>query len=105
MGIDLLDVSFRLERTCGVKVTRDDWEELYYGGESRDIIVGDLFGLIRKRIPPRVYQRLNSESLLDGEIDGDVLWLIFRTTLSDCLGVDRGEITKDAAFFRDLGVE
>jgi acyl carrier protein len=97
IGIDLLDISFRLERRFGVKVTHDDFMKLFIERESRDIVVGDLFALVHQRMP--------SGGIVDSEVDADVLWLIFQSAISDTLGVDHEDITKDAGLFRDLGAE
>lgn len=47
MGIDLLDVSFRLEKTTGVKLTADDWSGL---ASDKDIVVGDVYTLLICRL-------------------------------------------------------
>ena len=47
MGIDLLDVSFRLEKTTGVKLMADDWSALVV---ENDICVGDLYSLLICRL-------------------------------------------------------
>ncbi|MDA1231469.1 MAG: hypothetical protein O2856_11895 [Planctomycetota bacterium] len=47
MGIDLLDVSFRLEKTTGVMLTADDWSGL---ASDKDIVVGDVYTLLICRL-------------------------------------------------------
>ncbi len=47
MGIDLLDVSFRIEKTTGVRLDQSDWQSLAMNG---DVTVGDLYSLILCRL-------------------------------------------------------
>lgn len=47
MGIDLLDVSFRLENTTGVRLSQSDWQSLAMNG---DVTVGDLYSLLLCRL-------------------------------------------------------
>jgi hypothetical protein len=95
MGIDLLDVAFRLERRFGVKVSGEQLTKLAMRNEPPDIKVGDLFDLIRAKVP--------QAGVFDLDIDADLLWLLFQRELSDALGVDLCELTKDKGFVHDLG--
>lgn len=45
MGVDLLDVSFRIEREWGVEVSMDDWHALGTEGQG-DIEVGAIYELV-----------------------------------------------------------
>jgi len=47
MGIDILDVSYRIEKVLSVKVSNDDWELL---SKSNDVAVGDLYDLLLGRL-------------------------------------------------------
>lgn len=47
MGLDLLDVSFRIEKEIGVQVEADDWTSLI---RHNDIEVGDLYLLVLRRL-------------------------------------------------------
>jgi hypothetical protein len=51
MGIDLLDVAFRLERQFGVKVSPDQYSKMAMRNDPPDIRVGDLFDFIRGEVP------------------------------------------------------
>ena len=51
MGIDLLDLAFRLERLFGVKVSPDQFSKLAMRNDPPDIRVGDLFDLLLTRFP------------------------------------------------------
>jgi hypothetical protein len=95
MGIDMLDVAFRLERRFRVKISRDQLAKLVMRNEPPDIRVGDLFDFIRSEIP-RV-------GVLDFELDADVLWPMFQREISDGLGVSADEVTKDKGLIHDLG--
>lgn len=55
MGIDLLDVSFRLEKQTGVRLSHDDWMSLFRHG-NREVLVGDLYSLLlaRKHYPTQI---------------------------------------------------
>ena len=50
MGLDLLDVAFRVEKTFGVPLAASDFEQLV---RDRDIVVGDLYELILRRVHAR----------------------------------------------------
>lgn len=95
MGIDLLDVSFRLERLFGVRIRPDQFSKLALRNDPPDIKVGDLFDLIRSEIP--------RSGILDLEQDADILWPIYQRALSDALGVDLDEVTKGRGLIHDLG--
>jgi hypothetical protein len=95
MGIDLLDLAFRIERQLGVKVSRDQLSKLAMRNEPPDIRVGDLFDFIRGEVP--------LSGVLDLELDADALWPIYQRAVSDALGVDLEEVTKDKGLIRDLG--
>jgi hypothetical protein len=94
MGMDLLDVAFRLERRFGVKISRDQLRKLVMRNVPPDIRVGDLFDFIRGQ-SPRV-------GVLDPELDADALWPMFQREISGALGVDAAEVTKDKGLIHDL---
>lgn len=95
MGIDLIDLAFRLERKFGVKISRDQLSKLAMRNDPPDINVGDLFDVIRRALP--------QAGVLDRDLDADVLWPIYQHAISDALGVDLDEITKDKGLIHDLG--
>ena len=47
MGVDFLDIGFRIEREFCVSVSKDDWTSLV---RDNDITVGDLYGLILQKL-------------------------------------------------------
>lgn len=95
MGIDLLDVAFRLERTFGVKISRDEFFALGAKNTPHDVLCGDLFELLRAR--------LRAGAVLDPEIDADTLWPLFQREISDALGIESEDVPKDAGLIYDLG--
>jgi hypothetical protein len=95
MGIDLLDLAFRLERRFGVRVGRDQLSKLAMRNDPPDIRVGDLFDFIRGEVP--------QSGVLDLELDAGALWPIYQREISDALGIDLEEITKDKGLIGDLG--
>jgi hypothetical protein len=95
MGIDLLDLAFRLERLFGVRVSREQLLKLVMRNDPPDIMVSDLYEFIRGEAP--------HSGVLDLELDADSLWRIYQRAISDALGVDLEEIRKDKGLIRDLG--
>ena len=95
MGIDLLDLAFRLERQFGVRVSPDQFSKLAMRNDPPDIRVGDLFDLLRGEVP--------RFGILDLELDAHSLWPIYQRAISDALGVDLDEVTNDKGLIHDLG--
>jgi hypothetical protein len=96
LGIDILDLVFRLERRFGTKISRSDLDELIGANDPPDILVGALFDFVRKRANP--------SGVFDEEMDAESLWPIFRREVSDSLGVEEDEVTKDKWLIRELGM-
>ena len=97
MGIDLLDIVFRLERRFGVKLSRDRLLKMVMTNDPPDIRVGDLFDIIRDEVP--------RSGLLDLELDADALWPTFQREISNGLGVEIEAVTKDKGLIHELGAE
>jgi hypothetical protein len=95
MGIDLLDVAFRLERRFGVKISRDQLFKMIMRNEPPDLIVGDLFDFIRAEIPQC--------GVVDLELDADAVWPMFQREISNGLGVEVEAVTKEKGLIHDLG--
>ncbi len=95
MGIDILDVIYRLERRFGIVMRREDWIELMRKNGIADIPVGDLFALIKDRI--------RSSNAMDDEIDADWTWPAFQIEISHALGVEPDEVQPDRWIVGDLG--
>ena len=43
MGLDLLDIVFRLEKSCSIKILRADVERMLAGRHWTDLAAGDLY--------------------------------------------------------------
>jgi hypothetical protein len=82
MGLDLLDVAFRVEQAFGIKMDAEDFESLVH---NRDIVVGDLYGLILRKIQFRDTVRTNIPLNF-------IVWEELREHLSKASGIAKGEI-------------
>jgi acyl carrier protein len=125
MGMDMLDVIFRLERTFRIKIV---WKELERFGIARtppDLLVEDLLAYVRLKWRPRVIADdviavdvvcVGCRSSLRGvspfkycpkcsELSGyeHQLRLGVRNVLMDALGVESDQVTDEASLVRDLG--
>ena len=98
MGLDALDMIFRLEMQFGIKLPRGDLDALIAKNDLPDFKAGELFDLVRAKA------FVSRFTTLDAEADAEVFWPLFQQTLSDALGVDPGEIAKDSWIIRELGV-
>ena len=54
MGLDLLDITFRIEKEFEVEVSRDDLEAVM---RDQDIVVGDLYELVLRKLHLRDFAR------------------------------------------------
>jgi hypothetical protein len=97
MGLDLIDIIFRLERQFGVKVSRDQWFKMTFLNEPPDIKVGQLFDFIRAQVP--------RSGVLDLDVDANILWPLYQQQLAEALDVELSDITKDKGLIHDLGAE
>ena len=91
MGLDILDLVFRLERTFGIKIRREDFDQMC----GTDVRVGELFEFVRSKAV--------LGGVLDAELDAETLWFLFQRAVSDSMGVEPGEVTKDRWLIRELG--
>ncbi len=95
MGVDLLDIVFRLERTFLIRIRRDEFLQLLERGQPADIRVGRLYDY--------VHAKAVHAGVLDEDLDADIIWAMFRRALSDSLGVEPDEVSKDRRLIHDLG--
>jgi hypothetical protein len=95
MGLDILDLVFRLERRFGIRISRDNLYKALDKSESPDMKVGELFEYVRRRAV--------LAGVLDEEMDAESLWIMFLRDVSDALGVEPCEVAKDQWLVRDLG--
>jgi len=54
VGLDLLDITFRIEKELGVELSREDLDALV---RDRDILVGDLYELVLRKLHLRDFAR------------------------------------------------
>jgi len=98
MGLELLDLIWSLERRFGVKLWRDQISiNLFRKHDPPDLKVGDLFELILAQAP--------QAGVLDVELDAEDFWPMFRREVSEALGIDEEEVTKETYLYRDLGAD
>jgi hypothetical protein len=95
MGIDLLVVAFEVERRLGVRVPAGKFSKMAMQSDPPDIRVGDLFDFVRGEVP--------RFGLLDFDLDADALWPIYQQAISNALGVEPEEVTKEKGLIQDLG--
>lgn len=95
MGVDLLDVVFRLERTFLIRIRRDEIFQLIERTQPADIRVGRLYDY--------VHAKAVHAGVFDEDLDATVIWAMFRRALSDALGVEPDEVSKDRKLIHDLG--
>ena len=101
MGIDLLDLTFRIEREFDIRLYREDLMRLLNQGNTADppkgawtdIRVTDYAGLVEAAI-----QQQHSQPQRDtyGRVKQHIV---------ECLGVDELEVSPEAWIVRDLGME
>jgi hypothetical protein len=94
MGLDLLDLMYRLERSFQVKLRRDAFFGLLGKCEPPDIKAGELYEFVRALMP--------GDGVVDPDMDAGVLWAMFQRDVSDALGVDTSAVTKDSWLIREL---
>ncbi len=97
MGIDILDLTFRLEREFSVKLDRAPLMNHFYQDDGRwDIQVRDFIGWVR----------WNIENQTPGFDDDDAeVYQRVQQQIIECLVLDEAEVTPDAWLVRDLGLE
>ncbi|MCH9656597.1 MAG: hypothetical protein K0U86_09990 [Planctomycetes bacterium] len=101
MGIDFIDLVFRVEKRFEIKIARDKALELFENGNTSDppanawtdIRVSDFVALIETLVSEQ-----NPESDLD-IFDG------VKQDIMECLGANECEVTPEAWLVRDLGME
>lgn len=97
MGIDLLDLVFRIERQFNIKVHRDELAKLFLAadpqGNRRDLRVRDLHVWVEEQT-----RRQNPE--YQGHLESEL-----NLVISQCLYVKLASVTPDAWMVRDLGMD
>jgi hypothetical protein len=94
MGLELLDLSFRVERTFGVKPDLQRLgDDLRAKGPPFDFTVAEFRVFLRSE-----FSRAGVDFPQDGEQRLDLM-------IADCLGIDPEQITAGAWMRRDLGID
>lgn len=115
MGIDLLDVTLRIEKEFNLKVSNDDWSSLVRDRQRPDITAGDLLDLIRCRCRPCGYdlrghtdQGRCPECGVTFDFSAATLrsdWEVLRNLLANVMKIEIGKIQKESLLVRDLGMD
>ncbi len=111
MGIDLLDLSFRIERDYGVEISAAEWESIWCRRIPPDVSAGEVADLIQSKKPTlrrcvrcdydlRAHASAGRCPECGSDYDD---WETLKLTLSEVTGVDVQEITRDSLFLKDLG--
>jgi acyl carrier protein len=82
MGLDLLDIAFRVEKEFGINLDAEDFDRL---ARNRDIVVGDLYGVIIRKIHIHTTVRTNISLNF-------AVWEELQEQLSKASGVAKDEI-------------
>lgn len=93
MGIDLLDTPFRIEKKFDIRLTPDDWRNLWQGRSPSDFTAGELFDHVCRR-------RLEVGKPVDPSD-----WTLLKNILMSALDVSAKEVQRDAWLVRDLNLE
>ena len=92
MGVDLLDVTFRVEDQFGVKLDNSDWESLFGHRTTFDVSAGELHFLVGAKL---------------GEAGKPVprsCWNGIRLVLAKTLGIPPNRIKPESRLVRDLSM-
>ena len=123
MGLDLLDLNFRLEKQFRIRVEAGDWESLGRGRIPLDFTVKELALFVAERLDRARRSRLPDRTFCDtcrhpvgGLFGGETcpgcgtpivydgpIWEPLRQTICDVVGADPDEVHQDALLAKDLG--
>jgi hypothetical protein len=93
MGLDFLDLIYRLERVFEIRIHREIMEDrLNLSANARDIRVRDLTSYIEFEV-----QRQNPEF-------NQPVFPLVKQHIAECLDVPESEVIADAWMIRDLGM-
>lgn len=101
MGIDFLDLRFRVEREFKIKIEQSEVQKLLENGNSEessngkwtDIQVRDFVLLIQNQV-----------DVQNPTFNGDV-FTVAKPLIAECLAIEESDISLDSWFRRDLGME
>lgn len=125
MGLDLLDLTFRLEKHFGIRIGKEDWLQ-FSGDDERfpfDVTAGEVWKMVEskvgegaERIEPQTppspdgvtaapvlsYETPRPLTPFDGP---DTRWHEVRTVIAATLRVPIDKVQRDTLLKRDLGAE
>ena len=111
MGIDFLDLNFRLEKHFRVKLTPVDLEKLAGNRKPFDLRAGELLACIQAKRARILPECPNCGYDLTGNTSGVCPecglpfseWEALRTILATVGGIERETITPESLIIKDLG--
>jgi hypothetical protein len=92
MGIDVLDIMFRIEKRFGIRIVGADWTDLVGKRSPPDITAGELWFLVAAKLHEAHLPVPRS------------CWNAVRVILSQALRVPPREIKKESWLIRELGM-
>lgn len=101
MGIDFLDLKFRVEKRFQIRIPHEKAAELFRNGkkydpppgEWKDVRVSDFVAMIETLVAEQ-----NPECKLD-------IFTGVKQDIIKCLDIDGSEVTPEALLYRDLGMK
>ena len=120
MGVDLLDLTFRLERRLSMKIPREFWDKIWNPGRRDVQVAAILSGLLdltrRGDLQGRVcgecgYDLTGNESGVCSECGQpipnaekpELVWLALKKSIGEAVGVAEKRITPESWLKKDLG--
>ncbi len=91
MGMDALDVSFRLEKQFGIKIGRFDWDRIEYHGSPIDTTAGELHDWVLCLCDEQKVLAPHSS------------WHRVQKVLVEVLGVSPARVKRESWLKRELG--
>ena len=96
MGLVYLDLVFRCEQRFWIKIDREEMTKLAARRGIQGPTVGDLYEV--------VHGKAVEAGVFDAELDGEIIWSLFRREVSTALVVDPEVVVKSKSLIRDLGM-
>ena len=96
MGVDFLDIMFRLEKSLGIHFERGDFNFIPGGTYS----VGEFYDLVERKVCKASSLKADGSPYTRAEIED-----IVKGAICKALAVKPEEVTPEADLARDLGME
>jgi acyl carrier protein len=116
MGLDLLDLEFRLEKRFGIRIEYEQWEQLAAGRKKFDATAAEICAIVEaRRAAKRQVLRWQPDGtgpmVLDYQPRGDgttddeeETWPGVRDAIAKTLGIKPENVRPDSWLVRDLGL-